>query len=128
MKSFAEYESGEKLQESITFAEKAARNLGRGFVNNSLVKEAKKQAKEVLKDQQKNREALFALISPALPYLGIGLAGSAVNCLLRGNFHSIGHWGHCCELAAEGRMADAVSAVHISSLLSCARCLTVLDS
>ena len=118
VKSFAEFESGEKLQEMITFADKAEQNLGRGFIDKNLVKEAKAQAKDVLQDQQKNREALFALIRPALPYIGIGLAGSAVNCLLRGNFHAIGHWGHCCELAAEGRMAEAVSAVHITFLLS----------
>lgn len=90
LKELGEHESGEKLQEKITFAEKVEKDLGGEFIDKSLLKQAKVLAGEVINDQSKNVASLLKLLGPVIPLVIVTCVFTVIVAALRARFHQVG--------------------------------------
>jgi hypothetical protein len=107
LKELGEHESGEKLREMITFAEKAKKDLGEEY-SSSTIKEAKKLASEVTNDQSKNVASLLKLVGPVFPLVIVTCVLTMIQAVLRARFHQIGPWQQSVDAAGAGDRAGAL--------------------
>ena len=106
-KKVAEHESGEKLKEQLRFADKAAKHLGAGYVDEALLAEGRALARVIAGDQAKKIKSVLRLLKPVLPCSLLSIALGVVITALRARFHQIGLWIVAADAGAAGDIAGA---------------------
>ena len=106
-KAIAEHDSGEKLKSQIAFVKEAAKNLGRGIIDEQQLRDANALRKRISAEQSDNNLALMKLIKPMWPNISFILAIAVINGVMRGVFHQIKYWSLLVEQAAAGDVKAA---------------------